>query len=306
MSTNAINYPVEPVRMIVPFPPGGSTEFTAQRLAERLSDILGQPFSTENRVGEFGIDAMRLLIDSDAHTLMVGSVNTNSIAPVVFRKKMDFDYDTRIRPISKLTEFPSVLVTRPSVPANTVSEFIEYGKRTWGKIRNGTDWIGSYPDIDGVILAREANFEIVNVTKPDGADGLLAALIADEIDMVFLNARTSGMAAQAGKVKALAVTGSKRLSNFPEVPTMEQSGFPGIGTTHWQGLFTSAETPEEIVRRLHSVVVRAMNVKEITAKFAKVGARVATSESPEQFAAEIDAEMEKWKQVTAEIKLTVE
>jgi tripartite-type tricarboxylate transporter receptor subunit TctC len=306
MSTNAMHYPVGPVRVIVPFPPGGSTEFTAQRLAEQLRNLLGQPFNIENRVGDFGIEAMRLLIDSDAHTLMVGSVNTNSIAPVVFRQKMDFDYVTRIRPISRLTEFPSVLITRPSVPANTLREFIEYGKRTWGKIRNGTDWIGSYPDIDGVILAREADFDIVNVTEPDGADGLLAALIADQIDMVFLNARTSGMAAQAGKVKALAVTGSKRLSHFPEVPTMAQSGFPGIGTTHWHGLFTSADTPEEIVRLLHGVVVRAMNTNEIAAKFANVGARVATSGSPEQFAAEIAAEMEQWKKVTAEIQLTVE
>jgi tripartite-type tricarboxylate transporter receptor subunit TctC len=306
MSTNAIYYPVRPVRVIVPFPPGGSTEFTALRLAEQLSDMLGQPFNVENRIGDFGIEAMRVLIDSDPHTLMVGSVNTNSIAPVVFRKNMDFDYAARIRPISKLTEFPSVLVTRPSVPANTLGEFIEYGKRTWGKIRNGTDWIGSYPDIDGVILAGEADFEIVNVTEPDGADGLLAALIADDIDMVFLNARTSGTAAQAGKVKALAVTGSQRLSNFPQVPTMEESGFPGIGTNHWQGIFTSAQTPEEIVHLLHGAVVKAMSGKEIMAKFANVGARVATSGSPEQFTAEIDAEMEQWKKVTAEIKLNVE
>jgi tripartite-type tricarboxylate transporter receptor subunit TctC len=134
---------------------------------------------------------------------------------------------------------------------------------------------------------------------------LLAALIADKIDMVFLNARTSGLAAQAGKVKALAVTGSERLRNFPEVPTMAQSGFPGIGTTHWHGLFASAATSEDIVRLLHDVVVRAMHVKEITEKFTHVGARVATSESPEQFAAEIAAEMAQWKQVTAEIKLTV-
>jgi tripartite-type tricarboxylate transporter receptor subunit TctC len=305
MSTHAMNYPSGPVRVIVPFPPGGSTEFTAQRLAEQLSAMLGQPFNVENRVGDFGIAAMRLLLDADAHTLMVGSVNTNSIAPVVFRNKMDFDYATRIRPIAKLTEFPSVLITRPAVPANTLREFIEYGKRTWGKIRNGTDWIGSYPDIDGVILAKAADFAIVNVTEPDGADGLLAALIADKIDMVFLNARTSGLAAQAGKVKALAVTGSERLRNFPEVPTMAQSGFPGIGTTHWHGLFASAATSEDIVRLLHDVVVRAMHVKEITEKFTHVGARVATSESPEQFAAEIAEEMAQWKQVTAEIKLTV-
>jgi len=304
MSTQA--YPIRPVRLLVPFPPGGSTEFTAQRLAKPLGEILGQPFVVESRVGDFGIAAMRALLDADAYTLMVGSVNTNSIAPIVFRKRIDFDYSAHIRPVSRLAEVPSVLVTRPVVPADTVREFIEYGKRTWGRIRNGTDWIGSYPDIDGLLFARAAGFEIVNVAKSGGAQSLLAAVISDEIDMLFLNARTAGLAARARKVKALAVTGSSRLSNLPEVPTMAESGFPGIGSTHWQGLFMSNGTPDEIVRLLHRAVVRALSGNEIKATFANMGARVTPSESPEQFAAEIAAEMVQWERVTAEIKLAVQ
>jgi tripartite-type tricarboxylate transporter receptor subunit TctC len=304
MSTQA--YPVKPVRLLVPFPTGGSTEFTALRLGEKLTSILGQPFFVEIKVGEFGITAMRTLLDADTHTLMVGSVNTNSIAPVVFRKRMNFDYVSRIKPVSRLAEIPSLLVTRSAVPANTVSEFIDYAKHTWGRIRNGTDWIGTYPDIDGIIFARAGGFEIVNIPKSGGADGLLAALIADEMDMVFLNARTAGNAIRAGKLKALAVTGLSRLKTFPEVPTMAEAGFPGIGTAHWHGLFASDKVPEEIVRLLHRSVVQAFGAEEVRAALENTSARVSLSASPEQFAAEIAAEMAQWEKVVADINLDVE
>ncbi len=306
MATQAAGYPTQPVRLLVPFPPGGSTEFTAKTLAEQMQRILGQPFEVENKVGDFGIAAMRELLNADAHTLLVGSVNTNSIAPIVFRKKMQFDYQAAVTPVSRLAEFPSALVIRPSVPARTLREFIEYAKKSWGKVRNGTDWIGSYPDIDGLILSKAASLEVVNVAKAGGADGLLAALIAGEIDMVFLNVRTAGMAAQAGRVKALAVTGPRGVPTFPDVPTMGESGYENIGTTHWHGLFAPSGTPTEVVRRLHGAALRALDSDEAKAAFRNAGARVAPSASPEEFAAEIKAEMAQWERLTAEIKLVVD
>lgn len=302
----ATGYPDKPVRLLVPFPPGGSTEFTARTVGEQLGKILGQPFVVEPKLGDFGIAALRELADADAYTLMVGSVNTNSIAPVVFRRKMPFDYDARIVPVSRITDFPSVFVTRNSVPANTVQEFIEYARATCGKMRNGTDWIGSYADIDAVILGKAAGIEVENVERPAaGADGLLAALLDAEIDMIFLNARTAGMAINAGKIKALAVTGPSRLAGFPDVPTMAESGFKGIGTSHWHGLFASRRTPAEVVRLLHASVVQALDSDEAKAAFGKAGARLVPSASPERFAAEIKAEMAQWERVTAEIRLAV-
>lgn len=306
MSTQAAGYPNHAVRLLVPFPPGGSTEFTARTVAEQMQKILGQPFVVENKVGDFGIAAMRELLNVDAHTLLVGSVNTNSIAPIVFRRKMQFDYQAAVTPVSRLAEFPSALVIRPSVPASTLPEFIEYAKKTWGRVRNGTDWIGSYPDIDGLILSKAASLEVVNVPKAGGADGLLAALIAGEIDMVFLNVRTASMAAQAGRVKALAVTGPRRVPTFPDVPTMGESGYENIGTTHWHGLFAPSRTPSTIVRLLHATAVQALEADEAKAAFRKAGARVAPSASPEAFTAEIKAEMAQWERVTAEIKIVVD
>lgn len=305
-STQAAGYPEKSVKLLVPFPPGGSTEFTARTLGAQMQKLLGQPFVVENKVGDFGIAALRELVHADAYMLLVGGVNTNSIAPVVFRKKMNFDYEATIVPVSKLTEFPSLLVTRASVPATTLQAFIAYAKNHWGKVRNGTDWIGSYPDIDAVILGKAADFAVVNVPESGGADGLLAALVDGDVDMVFLNVRTAGMGIKAGKIQALAVTAPSRLAGFPDVPTMGECGFTGIGTSHWQGLFASSRTPAEIVRLLHQTVIRALNSEEAKAAFGNVGARVVPSASPEQFAAEIKAEMAQWEKVSADIQLAVE
>jgi len=298
-------YPARPVRLLVPFPPGGSTEFTARTVAEALQEILDQPFIVEPRVGDAGLTALRELLHADAYTLMVGSVNTNSIAPVVFRREMDFDYDAAIVGVSRLAEFPRVLVTGSSARAIALPEFIAAARTARGKVKNGTDWIGSYPDIDAVLLGKAAGFAVVNLPKAGGAEGLLAALINGELDMLFLNVRTASMAAGAGHVTPLAVTGPTRLPAFPDVPTLEESGFSGIGTRHWHGLFASSRTSGEIVDLLHGAVTRALNSDEVRARFEWVGARVATSASPRQFAEELREERARWERIVADIDLAV-
>jgi tripartite-type tricarboxylate transporter receptor subunit TctC len=305
-SEQASGYPARGVRVIVPLPPGGSTEFSARTVATQMQKLLGRPFAVEPRVGEAGIVALRELAGADPYTLMVGNVNTNSIVPVLFAKKLGFDYDRAITPVSRLTEFPSLLVVRASVPANTLRDFLAHAKRTWGKVRNGTDWIGSYPDIDGLILGKAAGIEVVNVPNPDAADGLLAAVSGGAIDMVFLNARTAGRGIRAGTIKAIAVAGPVRLAGFPSVPTMGESGFEGIGTPHWQGLFAPGGTPAEIVRLLHRTVGQALAAEEVRAAFEPVDVRVTPSASPEQFAEEIRAERARWESVKGEIGLSVE
>ena len=305
MSTPSCAYPEKPVRLLVPFPPGGSTEFAARTVAGQLEQILGQPFIIDYKLGDFGITALRELVGADAYTLLVGSVNTNSIAPVLFRKRLPFDYEASIVPVSRITEFPSVFVTRSTVPAGSVQEFIEYARATWGRIRNGTDWIGSYPDIDAVILGRKVGIKIVNVERP-GADQLLEALVGDELDMIFLNARTAAAAIRAGKIKGLAVTGPARLTTLPGLPTMTEAGFAAIGTSHWHGLFASSRVPAEIVTHLHASVVQALNLEAVRTAFENVGARLVPSASPAAFAAEVKAEMAEWEKVKADIALKIE
>jgi tripartite-type tricarboxylate transporter receptor subunit TctC len=289
------------MRLLIPFPPGGSTEFTALTLAGPMGRLLGEPIAVEARVGDAGIAALRELAHSAAPTLMVGSVNTNSIAPVVFAERIDFDYDRAVRPVARLVEFPSVAVTRRAVPAETLPAFVAHARRRWGRIRNGTDWIGSYPDIDAACLGRLAGIDVVSLALDGGALGLLDALVAGQVDLLFLNVRTAGIGIDAGTIRPLAVTGPERLDRWPEVPTMAESGFPGIGIAHWHGLFASSGVAEDTLRTLHRAAVDALDTPTARAAFSEAGARLTPSASPGAFAAELRAEMARWRGLRAEI-----
>jgi tripartite-type tricarboxylate transporter receptor subunit TctC len=291
------------VRLLIPFPAGGSTEFTALTLAGPMGRLLGEPVVVEARVGEAGLVALRELARATAPTLMVGSVNTNSIAPVLFAERIDFDCAAAVRPVARLVEYPSVAVARRAVPAETLPAFVAHARRQWGRIRNGTDWIGSYPDIDGARLGRAAGIEVVNLARDGGALGLLDALVTDEVDLLFLNARTAGMGIQAGTIRPLAVTGPERLARWPDVPTMAESGFPGIGIAHWHGLFASAGVAPDALPALHRTAVDALATPAAREGFREAGARVTPSASPEAFAAELRAEMAQWRALRVELDL---
>ena len=288
------------MRLLIPFPAGGSTEFTALTLAGPMGQLLGEPVVVEARVGDAGIVALRELAHAVAPTLMVGSVNTNSIAPIVFEERIDFDYDAAVQPVARLVEFPSVAVTRRAVPAETLPRFVAHARLQWGRIRNGTDWIGSYPDIDAARLGRAAGIEVVNLARDGGALALLDALVADEVDLLFLNVRTASMGIDVGTIRPLAVTGPRRLDRWPEVPTMAESGFSGIGITHWHGLFASGMPPDTL-RALHHISVDVLGAPAVRDAFRDAGARLSPSASPEEFAAELRAEMAQWRALRAEI-----
>jgi tripartite-type tricarboxylate transporter receptor subunit TctC len=187
-----------------------------------------------------------------------------------------------------------------------VRDFLAYAKQTWGRVRNGTDWIGSYPDIDGLFLGKAAGVEVVDVPNADAADGLLAAVASGAIDMVFLNARTAGRGIRAGTIKPIAVAGPVRLAVYPDVPTMAEAGFGGIGTAHWQGLFAPGGTPAEIVGLLHRTAVQALAAADVRAAFEPVDVRVTPSASPARFAEEIRAERARWDTVKGELGLAAE
>ena len=202
---------------------------------------------------------------------------------------------------TRWTSGGSVAVTSRAVPAETLTGFIEYARRQWGRIRNGTDWIGSYPDIDAGRLGRAAGIEVVNLARDGGALGLLDALVAGEVDLLFLNVRTAGMGIDAGTLRPLAVTGRERLDRWPDVLTMAESGFPGIGIAHWHGLFASSGIAPETLRMLHRAAVEALEAPAARDAFREAGARLTPSASPEEFALELRAEMAQWHTVRAEI-----
>jgi tripartite-type tricarboxylate transporter receptor subunit TctC len=295
----AADYPERPITLIIPFPPGGSTGFTAKVLADALEAGLKQPVKVEPKTGNFGINAISEIVGkADGYTVMVGSIITNSMTPVMHRDKISFDYDREIVPITKLAAFPSVLMTQPGNPAGSVKDALAALKSGSGQLRFGTDFPGTYVDVDFVMLGKAAGLK-VSIRSANGALAILSDLTDGKIDMAMLNVATAS--ANIGKYKPLAVTSATRLSNFPDVPTMAEAGFPQIGTSNWQGLFAARATPPEIIRTLHRAAVDAMNTAKAREEIGKVNAAVVTSESPDKLAAEIAAEMAQWRAVAPEV-----
>jgi len=293
-------YPDKPIRLVIPFPPGGSTGYAAKVLAGELEKILGQPVTLDVKPGNFGINALGELVGkSDGYTMMVGSIITNSMTPVMHRQDIKFDYDGEIMPVTRLADFPSVMMVSPSVTANTVKEFLTALQKSSGKLTLGTDFIGTFVDADTIMLAKTAGLKVSYHPNPNGANGILADLIAGKCNIALLNVATA--TANIGKFKPLAVTGARRLANFPDVPTMTEAGYAGIGTNNWQGLFASRQTPADIIQLLHQAAIKAMNSPEAKAAFDKVNAAITTSETPANFATEIKGEMVTWQQMLPEV-----
>jgi tripartite-type tricarboxylate transporter receptor subunit TctC len=293
-------YPNRSIRLIIPFPPGGSTGYTAKVLADELQKVLGQPVTLDVKTGNFGINALSELVgQSDGYTLMVGSVITNSMTPVMHRQDIKFDYDKEIMPVTRLADFPSVVMVAPSASANTLKDFLASLKAGSGKLTLGTDFIGTFVDVDTIRLAKTAGLRVAYHPNPNGANGILADLVAGKSNIAFLNVATAS--ANTGKFKPLAVTGARRLANFPDVPTMTEAGYAGIGTSNWQGLFVSRHTAPDVVQRVHQAALSAMRSPEAKAAFDKVNAAIATSATPAKFEDEIKAERARWQELQPEV-----
>jgi tripartite-type tricarboxylate transporter receptor subunit TctC len=285
--------------LVVPFPPGGSTTHTAEVLAEALTREFAIPVTFDYRIGDYGLNALRALVHAgDEHVLMVGNIITASMTPVIRRDSMNFDFASEVVPISKLAEFPSILMTNASAPFDDVGGLLEFCERRDRVLRYGSDFLGTFVDVDAMELGRRARLTVA-LHEAGSANGVLAALIAGTIDMALLNVATA--AANKGKYKPLAVGGPRRLKGFPNLATMAEAGYDGIGVLQWQGLFASRRLRSEPVEALHATVVRAMNTEAARLALEAIDAEAVTSASPAAFAAEIKGEMARWESMKARI-----
>jgi len=290
------------IKLIVPFPPGGSTDFTARVLAERLSQKLRWRVDVETVTGDFGYNAVRALMEGDAESaFLVGNINANSVVPVVRRGSVDIDHWQVVQPVTRLADFPSVVCTHAGFPADTLAGFISRLEQTSGTIRYGTDFLGTYVDVDIIQLSERTGLKRACMTA-DGALAILENLEAERIDLALLNVATA--TANAGRLKPLAISGPDRLKSFPSVPTLDEAGFSGIGTSNWQGLLASREATQDFVARLYRAAVEAMDDPETRRRFVDIDARVSLSPSPGHFEAEVNSEAVQWERYAAEINST--
>ncbi len=298
------SYPNKPVRLIVAFPPGGSVDVVARLVAPRLSESLGQPVVVDNRSGASGNIGTEAAARAkpDGYTLLLHTIPF--VANVHLYSPLPYDPINDFAPISLLSSSPSVLVVHPSVPARTVGELLRLAKSKPGALNYSAAGAGTNPHIAGELFAMLGNVDIVAIQYKGGGPALVAVL-GGEIGITFPNISEAVQHVNAGRLRALGVTGAKRSAALPEVPTIAESGVPGYEFVTWHGMLAPRGTPPEIVSLLNDKLKGVLRSPELSARFAQMGLDVIAS-SPAEFSAHLKSELEKWGRVIRERHLRVE
>ncbi len=285
----AQNYPSRPIRLIVPFPPGGSTDLVARPLAQRLGEALGQTVVVDNRPGAGSTVGTNLAAKAvpDGYTLLVvaASLTTN---PSVYQK-LPFDTVRDLTPITQLTSLPNILVVHPSLPVKSVKELIALAKARPGQLNFGSSGVAAGAHMSMELLKHMTGIEMVHVPYRGGGP-LVTALLGGEVQLSSSTITTVLPHVKTGKLRALAISTARRSAAAPEVPTIAESGVPGYDYASWIGLLAPAKTPQPIIAKLHAEAVKAVNTPEAKALFADEGSEP-VGNSPDQFAAIIKTEI---------------
>src|SRR5438067_6978894 len=300
------NYPSKPVRILVPYGPGGATDIIARIVAQRLTESLGQTFLVENRPGANGNIALEAAAKAapDGYTLLVGNVSTNAINENIYADQLTIRPSRDLAGITKLVEIPHVLVANASFAPNNVAELVAAAKKAPGKINYASVGMGSYPHLDMERLERVAGIELTHVPYKGGAGQAIPAMIAGEVQVAFFNMASLLPHIKSGRLKPLGAVPAERLPELPNVPTLAEQGYPGIGTNAWQGLFAPAATPRPVIDKLYAAVARALG-EEKDALATKM-LTVAVSPSPEEFNALVRRETQAWGEFVREAKIKIE
>lgn len=296
-SAQSADYPTRPIRMVIPFAPGGATDIIARILEPKLSKRLGQQIVVDNRTGAAGNIAVELVAQAqpDGYTLLVGNISTNSINPILFAKTIKVNAMKDLAGVSKLVAIPNFILGSPKLPANTLKEALDYAKARPGQL-NFQAPLGSYSHLDMLALTGAAGVKMVHLPSK-GAGETLAAMLRGDIHITESNVASNIGAVRAGQLKALAVTAEKRLADLPNVPTMAEAGYPGFGSLNWNGVFAPAKTPKAIVAKLHTEIIAAMKELDADGALAKRSIPVSLSESPAEFDAYVTSENKRWQKI---------
>jgi tripartite-type tricarboxylate transporter receptor subunit TctC len=293
---SAADYPNRTVKILVPYAPGGVTDIIARHIAPKLQEVLGQAFVVENRPGASGTIALEAAAaaPADGYTLFIGNVTTNAINETTFADKMHIKPSRDLAGISRLVDTPHVVVANPAFPPNNIAELVDWAKKNPGKLNYASAGIGSYPHLDMLKFAKAAHIEATHIPYKGGAGQMLPALMSGEVHVSFINLASSGSQIKAGRLKVLATTMPERVPELPNVATMAEQGYPGIGTNAWQGMFAPAATPKPILEKLHAAVAKVLNNPEMKAMLAKQLMAVNVSASPQEWTDQVRAETQSW------------
>ena len=292
----AQGYPTRSIRLVVPFPPAGTTDILAREVAQRLSVSLGQSVVIDNRPGAAGNIGSDLVAKSapDGYTLLMGTVGTHAINPSLY-SKMPYDHVKDFVPIILVAGVPNVLEVTPSLPVNSVADLIKLAKEKPGQLNFASSGSGTSIHLSGELFKTMAGVDMTHVPYRGSAPAL-TDLMGGQVQLMFDNLPSSLPHIKAGKLRAIAVTSAQRAPALPNIPTIAESGLPGFEASSWFGLLAPAGTPAAIVARINADVNQWLQTPEAKEKLLAQGAAPAGG-TPEQFAAHIRAETEKWAKV---------
>ncbi len=292
----AAGYPSKPIKIVVPFPPGGATDILARAVGAELQKAWGQTVLIENKGGGGGNTGTDMVAKAapDGYTLVMGTVGTHAINMSLYAK-MPYDAVKDFEPITLVAGVPNLLVVHPSVNAKSVRELTALAKSMPGKLNVASSGNGTSIHLAAELYKQMAGVDILHVPYK-GSSPAVTDLLGGQVQMMFDNMPSALPHAKAGKLRPLAVTGLKRSAALPDIPTMDEEGLKGFNATSWFGLLAPAGTPKDIVAKLNAASVKALASPEMMERLAAQGAEP-VGNTPEQFAAFIKAEIDKWSKI---------
>jgi tripartite-type tricarboxylate transporter receptor subunit TctC len=299
----AADYPVKPIRFLVGVAPGGGTDFMARLVGQKLNDAWGQPVVVDNRLGATGLIAMEMLARSapDGYTLIV--FNVGHMMSAHLARKVAFNPVKDFAPVTLMANGTSMLGTHPTIPARTLRDFVAYAKSRPGSINYASGGIGGIQHLSTELLKLEAGIDLVHVPYKGSGPGTLA-LLSGQVQVFLTNMLALAPHIRSGKVIGLAVTGEKRVSAAPDVPTFAEAGYPSVNVSLWQGMFAPAGTPTAIIEKLSRTIAASLQTPEVTRLLAAQGAEPAGLR-PAEFGRFVQQERDRWLKVVREAKITV-
>jgi len=295
VTASAQSFPTKPIKIIVPFPAGGTVDFFARVISTKLSEALGQSVLVENRAGAGGNIAAEAVAKAapDGYTLLMGSeiiaINTSLYS------KMGYDPVKDLAPITLVGTVPNILIVHPSLPVNSVNDLIALAKKTPGKISFASTGQGTSTHLSSELFKLMANVDMLHVPYKGGPPAI-ADLISGQVNMMFINMPTGITHVRSGKAKIIAVSSIKRVSQLPDVPTVDQAGVKGFETSAWSGLYAPAGTPADIINRLNAEVVKILKQPSVREQLMAQGAEP-VGDTPEEFSRFTLAEISKWAKI---------
>ena len=298
-TVHAQNYPAKPIRMVVPWPPGGTTDILGRVLGQKLSESFGQPVVIDNRGGAAGNIGSEAAAKSppDGYTLLLGTMSTHAMNQFLY-SKMTYDPVNDVAPISLVANVATVLVVHPSLPVGNIKDLVVLAKANPGKLNFASGGVGSFNQLCAELLKLTAKIDIVHVPYKGGGPAV-TDLLGGQVEMLFTGAPVTMPHIKAGKLKVIAVTDSKRAAALPEVPTIGEA-LPGYEFNNWYGVMAPAGTARPIVDKLNAETARILALPDVREKFTSLGADP-TPSTPDKFGSVMKSDADKWGKI---IKLT--